>query len=204
MWGPWRPWRHCIMAKKIFVCVCVSERPPMSRNHELYPRSWHLLLLTILFNIDCIFFLKPLNCLHVKKKKKKKNRKYLGANKERIKAFSFGKLILSNCRDSGICTGKEPAHQYVKISLRMESHNLPQSAIPEINNLLFQDILLIIHLILHSLTMGTLLKFWSGGELRGLSHPPPSFLLSICKQFPLMFLPRYFNHFFFNWSIVDL
>ena len=78
----------------------------------------------------------------------------------------------------------------------MESHNLPQSAIPEINNLLFQDILLIIHLILHSLTMGTLLKFWSGGELRGLSHPPPSFLLSICKQFPLMFLPRYFNHFF--------
>ena len=150
--------------------MCVSERP-------------HLLLLTILFNIDCLFFLKPLNCLHVKKKKKKKNRKYLGASKERVKAFSFGKLILSNCRDSGICTGKEPAHLYVKISQRMESHNLPQSAISEINNLLFQDILLIIYLILHSLTMGTLLKFWSGGELRGLSHPPPSFLLSICKQF---------------------
>ena len=190
MWGPWRPWRHCIMAKKIFVCVCVFQRgPPCPKKHELYLRSWHLLLLTILFNIDCIFFLKPLNCLHVKKKKRKKEkkrkkptRKYLGASKERIKAFSFGKLILSNYRDSVICTGKEPAHQYVKISQRMESHNLPQSAISEINNLLFQDILLIIHLILHSLTMGTFFKFWLG-ELRGLSNPPPSFLLSICKQF---------------------
>ena len=142
MWGPWRPWRHCIMAKKIFVCVYVCFREaPVSRNHELYLRSWHLLLLTILFNIDCLFFLKPLNCLHVKKKKK---RKYLGASKEIIKAFSFGKLILSNCRDSGICTGKEPAHLYVKISQRMESHNLPQSAISEINNFLFQDILFII------------------------------------------------------------